>query len=307
MDTALGPASLLFSNFMIIIMLIAIRWLAATPSASLNLVAVGNLICGSLIFFPRLTGRATSPWDRKNIVSVISWALCYSVTYSLYSLYPQGLSLSDLIIAESLAPTAAVILSGDWRSEKSRFQKLFANLGTISLLLILAYLKRDTQADAQGNALLIFVTMVCFLGTNIAARNVAKLAPPLWSQARVSALNGVMLTLIIWGTQNVEGSENMSSELMTGAVFAIGILLTQGSFIFGLARTSPFLSALLISTSVPLSLLSEAISQERPLISTEGTLGVLYCFFIWLTQKWFAREDSIKDDQPPSPHATGGV
>lgn len=287
MNTALGPASLLFSNFMLIIVLVGVRWLAPTPMASVGLFAVANLICATMIFFPRLTGRRTAPWDRKSIISLMAWAICYAVNYGLYALYPEAISLSDLIIAESLAPTAAVILSGDWRAEKARTQKLAANFGGVSLLLLLAYLKRDHQAS--GSPVLIFVSMLCFLGTNVAARNVAKLGPALWGQARVSALNGILLTLFILSTRKFAELKQVQSGVATGLAFAVGLTATQGSFLFGISRTSPFLSALLISTSVPLSLFSDAILHGQPLISIEGGLGLLYCVFVWLTQKWFAR------------------
>jgi drug/metabolite transporter (DMT)-like permease len=277
MERFLGPGLILFSNFAAIATLTVLRF---QPSPfSMQLLTFGNLVCGAMLIFPSISGRPVLPTDSKSGLAILLWACCYCVNYILFVLYPSFLSLSDFIIAQSVAPTLAVLISGDWRSENDRLRKLLINCGAITALLFLAILKRDVSRASHFVFLSFMTATACSLGTNFAARSLTGRAGPIWIQARVALLSGCFLSLFVCLTYGAQGLENFGSSFLLGLLTGFAILLVQSSFLFGLKNSAPYLSALLLSSSVPISLFAEAVTGSGSFGAPELVLSAIYCLF----------------------------
>lgn len=277
-----GPAFLIFSNLLAAISLTFAREFGAAPHSSLLLLIIGNLVCALQLTSRKLSGRPLIP-NRVSLLAIFGWSFCYSLNYGLFMLYPKLLSLSDIIIAQSLAPTLAVVISGDWKKAQHKYRDLAFNIIGVTLLLLLSFIKRNSSEILEESLIIPFLmilSMFCFIGTNVASRQISKMESPHWAQSRVALLNFAMLSIL--GIMMVKGivTHVGAYDIEFGIIMGVGIFLTQASFLMGLSRTEPFLSALFLSTSVPISLAVEHFWRGRELSKAEIFISILYCLFV---------------------------
>ena len=70
-----------------------------------------------------------------------------------------------------------------------------------------------------------------------------------------------------------------SSVWLRACLLGLVITITQWSFLFGLARTTPFMSALLIGSSVPMAVVSDLVAGYGSVASGPMALSLLYLGF----------------------------
>jgi hypothetical protein len=92
----------------------------------------------------------------------------------------------------------------------------------------------------------------------------------------VALFNGVLL-LTIWAFFERNGVRADGIVLLRGAaLLSVGIFFVQGLYLFGLAKTAPFLSAVLLSAGVPISIFGDLLfgkGPSHPLLSLWLSLG----------------------------------
>ena len=121
------------------------------------------------------------------------------------------------------------------------------------------------------------------------ARIVARNAPsPVWGPPRLAFLNGSLL-LTFWAIAG-PGSIQLDGSALTrrAVLLSVGIFAVQVLYLFALAKTTPFLSATLLSAGVPISIVGDSLLKVGP-SHTRLALWLSVCFSVatglvtWLT------------------------
>ncbi len=115
MDNLRASTALLTSNVLVCLALILLRHSAADASVRSFYLLAANGIAGLLGFLP-LRKENELKLDRS-FLAVALWSACYCAEYGIFLVYPQLISLSQLIVCNSLAPLAAVYLVAGWKED----------------------------------------------------------------------------------------------------------------------------------------------------------------------------------------------
>ena len=133
------------------------------------------------------------------------------------------------------------------------------------------------------------------------ARIVARLHSPMWAPPRLAAFNGILLV----GASLVLGNTLVTLPVWKWTalplVFAIGIFLVQMLYLHGLKVTNPTLSALLLSTSVPISIGVEYLWDGTPHSSWSAILAILYCGYVGILTLIDCRKAPSAESRKPGP------
>jgi hypothetical protein len=200
------------------------------------------------------------------------------MNYSIFVVARDQISLSQLIIAQSLTPFIAVFLSRDWRLEVELARRLaISAVGCVALTGI-AFSRAE---GAWLPALAPFALLVCgFSVSSTAARILARSRPVAWTQPRLALLSGMGLGGLVLGLAPVPRAALAVvidyRQWVLMALFGATIILVQSLLLIGLARCRPFLSALLLATSVPIALATDWAVHGTALSGAEAMLLLLY-------------------------------
>lgn len=267
--------------------LIWLRQYSVTPDLGLMVLAIGYLpMASGILFFQQtplvLSGAADSPWRW-----MAGWALGVVSIYALFFKFPQFLSVSQLIVAQSVTPLLAVVVTGDYSSQEKRIEPL-QRLLPLSLLLGLAWVK-----NGSGVGELASFAAVCFLFLVVQSsmRRLAHLKRPLWVLPRFALLSFILLSVLISvfaRPEQLPGTELLAFSAAAGLV----LILIQGGYLIGIARTPPLLSALIISSSVPIAIFFEWLLSSRTPTVLEGGLAICYVMSVAVQAVLVKKPDS---------------
>lgn len=275
--------------------LIWLRGYSTTPDMGLMVLALGYLPMAAGIFIYRHTPlKAVAAGDHntekffEDSVShwkwVVAWSAGLSAIYALFFKFPQFLPVSQLIVAQSVTPLLAVVLTGDYFSAQGRREPL-QRLFPMVLLLILAAIK---SRGGFGEVLSFAGVCGAFLLVQSSMRHLSRLQRPQWVLPRFALMNFALIsTLVLFLAPPVKMP---SAELFYfGAAAGVALLLIQGGYLVGIARTPPLLSALVISASVPLAVILEWVYARQTPNPAEAFLALGYVGAVaaqaFLTQK----------------------
>ena len=261
-------------GFALVVNIIALNctllWLRARPGHTApEVLALGNLFFGLIALVPLGSSRHLK---RPSWRYIIIWSVGYCLTYYVFVTFPSLLPLSLLRVAQTVAPTAAVFITGDWRREQvSRAEFALAGLGLL-LLAGMAYLQTKTSFQLIG--LLIFIGIALYdLVSQSIARVLVRSVPGFWISAHLSLTNGIMLTA--WAITR-HRSLFTGQILRDGGLLAVGIFVVQIPLFFGLRLARPLMAGLILATGVLAGTLLEAIvTRNRPANSVLLT-GVIF-------------------------------
>lgn len=286
MSQALGPILIILSSLIAQLTLLGLRFSAHSTTESLILLILGNAFCGLAVLLYQLKYKSEYTGTKSAYYFLILWSLCYSFSYAFFSLKPEWISLAGLVIGQSLAPTCAVLLSGDWKKESKKYSLLLWNLLAISLLLVLAYLKSDLNLTGTSEATSLFWTRIfsilfitlLFIGSQLSVRKLSGKFPTLWIQPRWAILNSIFLFafFIVNQSLNINFEVQLTSFILLTTFISLGILGAQAFMIFGFSKSSPFLGALAMSSSVLIALCIECIKTQTPLTWLEICICLAY-------------------------------
>jgi len=296
MQNVSASIALLTSNVLVCLALILLRHSAADASLRSFYLLAANGVAGLLGFLPPRKENELK-LDRPSL-AVAVWSACYCAEYGIFLVYPRLISLSQLIVCNSLAPLAAVYLSQDARrTHLNASRKLFAT-APVLLLLGISYLEGVRSASlsvfAGSILLVVFLTVVC---SQSCARYVARTKSPGWSQPRLTILNAVFLAIVlclVLGTSRIRLLASINMALCLG--FGAMVLAIQRLYVYGLKRADPFISAMTLCTIVPISLGMEMIFEHRMLGSAEIILAAGYVLSNAVLAKWATRNGQANDN-----------
>lgn len=255
----------------IVILNFVLLWLRGRPSGSAPAVlALGNLILGLPAIFPL---KSLKSIPRPPLKLILIWSASYCITYEAFVEWPNLLPLSTLRIAQTIAPTAAVFITGDWKSSgTSRFEITLTALA-ISLL-IMAVLARNGFEIGRISFLVFLGIAICYVGFQSAARLLSRGVPPFWTSINLSFVNGIILVLLLIFQKNASLNAQI---LRDGFLLAFMILLVQVLLLSGLKWALPFVAGLTLTLAVPITVIHEAIFEHKsPGI---GMLAICLLFF----------------------------
>lgn len=277
--------------------LIWLRRYSATPDMGLMVLALGYLpmATGILIYRqkPLRTVTASAKESSEKILPFWKWIAGWSVglaaIYALFFNFPQFLSVSQLIVAQSVTPLLAVVLTGDYFSTEVRREPLLRLL-PMALLLTLAAIK-----SRGGFGEMVSFAGVCgaFLLVQSSMRRLSRLQRPQWVLPRFAFLNFILISGLVLFL--APPSAMPPAELFYfGAAAGAALLLIQGGYLVGIARTPPLLSALVISASVPLAVLLEWVFGRQAPHPVEAFLALGYVGAVMVQALWAQKPLSAK-------------
>jgi drug/metabolite transporter (DMT)-like permease len=269
----LGLLSLVCSNIMNAIGLIGLRQYAHEYFLFLRVIFWAYAFCG---FIPFLL---TSTWRQLNIrwLWFLPWACALVVIYFLYSRFPGTVSFSQLVVIQSMSPFLALFIRvclGFEKVAKSEWK----NALPLLLLLFIAIL----QWNPSGNIYVLIGLAVAYLTTQISGRNFANMPR---TQALLILNTATFFLLSAW--LMVEKVPVLVGGIpFCGVIAGFSVLLfsVQALFLYGIKNTPPVLSALGISSTVPIGILMESIVKK----TVPSTL-VLVCLIVYVCSvAWIA-------------------
>jgi hypothetical protein len=271
-----GAATLLCSNVMVCVALYLLKHSADGAAARTLYLLAANAGAGLVGFLPFRHENAIRI-DRPSL-AVIGWSACYCTEYGLFLVYPGVISISQLIVCNSLAPFISVYLSQDAKRSGLGLRHRVLSLAPIIFLLGIAFIeRRGSDRTFRYGTLLLACVLTSAACSQACARYVARHRSPGWSQPRLTILNAVLLAavLFLFSRGPVVG---MPKAFNVSLVVAVGtlILLVQRFYVFGLRKADPFISALALCSIVPLSLATEAVFEHRLIGHTEIALSGAY-------------------------------
>lgn len=284
-----GCTALLLANILTCLILVWLRRNSGTPVEGSTTLALANLFLGLLTFFWIKSCWINSRSAKITIKYFVLWSAGYVASYFVFLRYPTYVTLVQLIIARTVAPSLVVYLTGDWRIEG---KSLLQSTGSLSPLLILLFISvRIFSNQAENSSITwghLLAAVVVFCGTffsQFAARQISKdHATPRKSLLATFPFclgNGILMLALIFSETSDVSTFVQADILLKSAGAAISIGLTLGLFIYGLAITPPILASLWISSLVPISMGIETIfAPEQKLDFLIGILGMMYLAFV---------------------------
>jgi len=259
-----GPAALLANGILLYVVLAWLARSAANPFDRTLLLAGGNLVLASWLFAPPVrSGRLLL--NRKTTAALLGWSTAYSLTYGSFACLPDLIPVWGLVAAQACAPLVAVFVSGDHRRDTGSFVGRISLLSPIVFLLGIAFLEWRSSPHVLIEPFIALALVSLFAFSQSCARIVARNAPnPFWAPPRLAFMNGIIL-LVFWalaGRGAVRGDGFVLGRNVL--LLSLGIFVVQALYLFALAKTPPFLSALLLSAVVPISIFGDSILKTGP-------------------------------------------
>jgi hypothetical protein len=264
-----GPAALVAEGFLVYLVLAWLGHSSPNPFDRTLLLAIANLGLACVLFVPQFRNRQLL-LNGTTTVALLGWSVAYSITYGAFVRWPDLISVWGVLSAQACAPLIAVFVSGDHRRDDASFRRRLLISSPIVFLIGVAFLEWKSSSHGLIAPLVAVALVVLFALSQSCARVVAREAPSaFWGPPRLALLNGILL-LIFWQVAGGGGVRGNGLELIRGAAFlSVGILAVQGLYLFGLAKTAPFLSALFLSLTVPISIFGDSLTKNgtphRPL------------------------------------------
>lgn len=301
----IGGAAILLSNVGVIAATHILRIDQNNSTTALFVLGLGNLVAAVPIFF-RTGSRPTQinlP-RRTTMLPLILWALCNAMTYAGFVLFPTLLNASHVVIAEIIAPFVA-LLPFIRRHQKPSALEITTGIGAMLTLFAIVFSQRVTEQGNSSTILLFGVIVLLFAIAQSAARRLATLMPPEWTQPRLCAL--VAILILASAACISTPHDALRFSVGTGLrIFALGFIIagTQWTFIFGLARSSALVSTMGIGTSVPLVVIFDACTSTKTNFGLPLILSLWYFVMSIWTAKAFAKLAST--EEPKESRSIGG-
>jgi hypothetical protein len=256
-----GPAALLAEGILLYLVLAWLGHSASDPFDRTLLLALANLGLACALFVPQFRSGSLL-LNRKTTAALFAWSVAYSVTYGAFVRWPELVSVWGLLAAQACAPLIAVFVSGDHRRDTASIRRRLIISSPIVFLIGGAFMEWKSSSQVVIAPLVALALVALFAFSQSCARVVAKNTPSaLWGPPRLAFLNGTLL-LTFWavvGRGAVSG--NVLALMRGGAFLSVGILAVQALYLFALAKTAPFISALFLSMTVPISIFGDSLTK----------------------------------------------
>jgi len=271
-----GPTAFLANGVLLYVIL---AWLARSSADAFErtfLLAAGNLGVACVLLMPQLRCGALL-LSRRTSAALLGWSFAYSIIYGTFVIFPERIPVWGLVTAQACAPLVALFVSGDYRRDTASLNPRFVQSLPIVFLLAVAFLEWRTSNHPAISSMFSLALVLLFAFSQSCARIVARCAPsPFWAPPRLAFLNATLLFTFwtVFGRSEVPSSGLVI--LRHAVLLSVGIFSLQALYLFALAKTAPFLSALLLSACVPISIVGDSLLKNgpsHPVVSLWLTVG----------------------------------
>lgn len=259
-NRALGLIYIFMSNVLFCLLVMWLRDLDEIVGNSTLPLILGNAFCSLALLSKGNSSRPRIRTEFRDGISIILWSFSYCACYYLFFKYKSDIALSHLIVAESITPIISVWLTGEMTSIKPK-KALNAGL-SIGLLLVVAmneWSKSEGEYLTLRRLVVFGLVMVCFLVSQVTSRILANTKGALWVQPRLAFLNVIGLSLFFIVNENIYSFSIGTNLAIYGVITGFLVLSIQVFLLWGLRMSNPVYSALVLSSSVPISVVFEAI------------------------------------------------
>ena len=256
-----GPAAFLANGILLYIVLAWLGRSAPDPFDRTLLLAIANLGLACVLFVPQFRNGQLLR-NRTTTAALLGWSVAYSITYGAFVSWPELISVWGLLAAQACAPLIAVFVSGDYRRDTGSLGRRLVISSPIFFLMGIAFVEWKSSSRVAIAPLFAVALVVLFAFSQSCARVVARNAPcAFWGPPRLAFLNGILL-FTFWAVVGRSGVHSNLLVLLRGAAFlSVGILAVQALYLYALAKTAPFLSALFLSLSIPISIFGDSLMK----------------------------------------------
>lgn len=274
--------------------LIVLRKLSGGPKHGLVIVAFAYLwvIFGmSILRRKDLLKEVSSFFSLQSHIFAFIWSAGCGLLYYLFLFYPQFTSITQVVVASSLAPLLSVgiihvLKVGSPNARGTSWVNAFCML---SILGVIAY--RSGVKNGFGNLVAFVLVILAFVATQVSSRAVAwrgrvcgdLVLSNFWIFFGVI----VLLGLTSDGSVSIPESGLISPQtILASFVLGIFLIFIQVLFARGVSKVGTVTGALASSSSVPLSMLVSHFAIGSALTFVDLSLGILYVTCISLMTKY---------------------
>jgi drug/metabolite transporter (DMT)-like permease len=224
--------------------------------------------------------------DKKSNLCLLGWATGYVVVYFLYLYFPKNLHPSNIVLIKCIAPTLALFFSNDWKLEnlspKARIQSF---LPLILLFLIYVIERPSDQGHSTTNIILFLAILISFVLSQTSTRVISKSYKPFELTRRVSLLISMLFLIMLLPQLQHIVNEFKVQYFLYSFLLSLMIIMIQLFNIVGIQSSPPSLSALFMSSIVPISLIWDFGMGNTSRGTVTIALSALYCVLIWVKSR----------------------
>jgi hypothetical protein len=292
-----GAVALIANGLLLYAILAWLKGVAPSAFGRVLILALGNLLLTLWLVVPGIReGKLLPNWSTS--LALLGWSASYCVIYGAFVIWPDLIAVWVLILAQAAAPPLAVFFAGDHRRDASSERRKLIVWSPILCLFAIAYFEwRNSRTLASP--LVPLVLTILFGFSQSCARVVARAAPtPFWAPPRLAFANGIFL-FIFWVIFHKDERLSPAEITLNAILLSVGILILQALYLFGLARATAFLSALMVSASVPIAMLCDRVSgRGLPHASLSLWLAVLFMVATGLVMVTEKRQKDLVPVEP---------
>jgi len=218
---------------------------------------------------------------KRNFLLTFFWSLGICTILYVFFIHPKILRISHVIIAQSIAPTFAIFLSGDYKLRSKKFHESIFHLLPVFTLIILGILEFNSITTYSIFILLLLIFLYTLVQSSM--RKVLLLDDIFSSASRICILNFIIL--MCFNFFNFSLNQILDFSIIPFILpFAIVVLIIHLWSFIGIKNLGPIWSALLFSLAIPISILTETILNSASYDIKKISLGLLYTFLIILNK-----------------------
>lgn len=284
----IGPAAIMGSNIVFLSNTFLSRSHNASDDARLITFWIANILLATLTFMkPSSINVETNQTSYVDHIAVTIWGLSFTTIYSLLILYPDIVTIPHLILAECLAPILMIPFFKQSSSHSNFRGSLTAPALCLTLLAFITWSIWDSGSTASFETGWPYFALIAVLYTTSQsmARFLSSRRPATWAPIRMSLVASFGIGALVLSRTPIDTLINVLKNyglwLLAPAMACLS-LMNRSFFMVGLKRTSPILAALIINTTLPLSIVFNAFETGKvlkmPLIASISYCAVATLF-----------------------------
>jgi len=268
------------SNIILSFTLIWARDWFPNPITSTFCLALANLFVSIFYFSFKLKSLKICLPEKKQILLIVGWSICYSLNYFIFIAYPGILKLPHFIIAQSLAPMLSVFFSKRLQSgKKGIIESLFPILILISIA-ILEIKSGSKFIETIMQLSLFLVHSFLFFGSLSFARILAESSNKVPTVPYLCLLNSFFITICVFIFTNGSFPALGDNFVINVTIFSLVVSYGLFAIIYGFANCPPMYSAILKSGYVPISIFAHSLWFNTLPNPITIFLCVIYCLLL---------------------------
>jgi hypothetical protein len=273
-----APLAIFASNLLFCVTSFYLKELSVIYSVPI-LIIFGSNIVASYSFF--IKPKQYMAQTKSFYTILLLWSFSYCFIYVVFTVYNRYLYVPHLVLIEAIAPFVVLFFNKEWRKNLLKKENFLESAIPLFFLLLLLFHLNGTTENSAIKYGLTFLLIIAFIISQYCYR-VVSTGNPATFQVMHSLFSCLILVPFIF-TQHINPSANIYYLASAVLLIGVAIILCQRSILFGIHYTSEIFSALLISTAIPLSYLTEFVLNKRSTVThLQLGLSAVYCVIIFV-------------------------